>query len=185
MPRKLIKRWLPHDSKIREHRHLRMLGSRLHDPNLWHLNRHSVAGAVSVSLLVAWLPLPGQMLLAGLAAVWLRLNLPISVVGVWITNPVTIPPMFYAAYELGALMLGEPIHPLDFELSFAWLGSELETIWQPLLLGSIVLGLASALIGYGIVRLLWRMHVIRSWQSRKRRRLNRSGQRPEPPQPLP
>jgi uncharacterized protein (DUF2062 family) len=173
MPRKLIRRWMPHDSHIREHKHLRMLGHRLHDPNLWHLNRRSVAGAVAVSFFVAWIPVPGQMLLAGLAAVWLRLNLPVSVVGVWITNPLTMPPMFFFAYQVGARILGQPVRAPTFQLSLSWLTAELGQIWQPFLLGCLVFGITSALLGYGLVRLLWRLHVMRSWQRRRRRRLNR------------
>ena len=185
MPRKLIKRWLPHHTKLREHKHLRLLGKRLHDPNLWHLNRRSAAGAVSLSLFVAWLPIPGQMLVAGLAAVWLRLNLPLSVVGVWVTNPITMPPMFYLAYEFGAWLLNEPIHEVTFELSFRWLAAQLETTSEPFLLGCLVLALVSALLGYGLVRLLWRIHVLRSWQERKQQRLNRTDKKTEPAQPVP
>ena len=183
MPRKLIRRWLPHDSKIREHRHLRVLGDWIHDPNLWHLNRRSVAGAMALSLFVAWLPIPGQMLVAGLVAVWLRLNLPVSVVGVWVTNPATMPPMFYLAYELGAWILDEPVKELELELSFRWLATQLETIWQPFLLGCLVLGVVSALLGYGVVRLLWRLHVVRRWRERKGRRLSGANDRTRPPQP--
>ncbi len=183
MPRKLIKSWLPHHTKIREHKHLRVLGKRLHDPNLWHINRRSAAGAVSLSLFVAWLPIPGQMIVAGLAAVWLRLNLPLSVVGVWTTNPVTMPPMFYLAYELGALLLDEPVKDVDFELSFRWLAAQLDTVWQPFLLGCLMLGVVSALLGYGVVRVLWRIHVLQSWRKRKQRRLNRTGNEAGPPQP--
>lgn len=161
---------LPHDGTFREHKHLRVLGKRLHEPNLWHLNRRSVAGAVATALFVAWLPIPGQMLVAATAAVILKLNLPISVAGVWITNPITIPPMSYLAYQIGAWTMGRPATDVSFELSFRWLLDELGHIGLPLLVGSVILGVISALLGHLAVRLLWRLHVVRHWQERKRRR---------------
>jgi uncharacterized protein len=47
-----------------------------------------------------YMPPIGQMFMAAAAAIVLRVNLPISVALVWITNPLTIPPMFYFAYLL-------------------------------------------------------------------------------------
>jgi len=56
---------------------------------------------MAVGLFCAFVPLPIQMLLAAAAAIIFRVNLPISVGLVWITNPVTIPPMFYFCYKVG------------------------------------------------------------------------------------
>ena len=167
MVRNLLRRWLPHDSRFREHKHLRWLGRRLHDPNLWHLNRRSVSGAAFVGLFMAWVPLPTQMLLAGIFALWLRVNLPVAVVLVWITNPLTIPPMSYFAYKVGARLLGRPAQEMQVELSLDWLGDQLGHIWAPMLVGSLLIGLVSGLIGLVAVRMLWRLHVKRTWQERK------------------
>jgi hypothetical protein len=95
MPRRLLRRYLPDHRRIREHRHLQFFGDRLHDPNLWHLNRRSVAGAMGVGVFVALLPTLGQMAVAAAAAIWLRVNLPLAVAMVWITNPLTMPPIFF------------------------------------------------------------------------------------------
>ena len=62
MAKKLIRRFLPDAHKIRDHKHLRVFGTLLHDPNIWHLNRHSVAGAFAVGLFMAFVPMPLQMI---------------------------------------------------------------------------------------------------------------------------
>jgi len=175
MPKKLIKRFMPDHTVIREHRHLRFFGTLLHDPNLFHLNRRSASGAFAVGLFMAFVPLPLQMLLAAAASILFRVNLPISMVLVWITNPVTIPPMFYFAYLLGTWILGEPVHMEQsaFELSTEWLKQELVIIWQPFLLGCLVAASLSALTGYFTIRGLWRLHLVRHYQQKKLHRQQR------------
>ena len=112
---------MPDHEKLRAHPHLnKIFGKLLHDPNLLHLNRRSVSGAFFVGLFMAFVPLPTQMIFAAGVAIWLRVNLPISVGLVWITNPITIPPMFYFAYKVGAWILNEPVMEWQFELSWDW-----------------------------------------------------------------
>ncbi|MDX1594682.1 MAG: DUF2062 domain-containing protein [Gammaproteobacteria bacterium] len=171
MHRKLIRRYLPHHETFREHRHLSWLGSLLHDPNLWHLNRRSVSGAVAVGLFCAFVPIPFQMILAALISILARVNLPISVVVVWVTNPLTMGPIFFFAYKVGTAILGTPIHPGAAEtrgLEWAW--RELQVIWKPLLLGSLLCGAVSALLGFVGIRLSWRLHLVRRLNARRERR---------------
>ena len=121
MPRRLIKRFMPDPALIREHKSLRFLGTLLHDPNLWHLNRHSVARAMAVGIFAAFIPMPFQMLLAAFLAINVRSNMPISVGLVWLTNPITMPPVFYCTYQLGAWLMNVPARTLPDELT--WNGS--------------------------------------------------------------
>ncbi len=169
MPKKFIKRIMPDHETIRHHKSLKIFGTLLHDPNLWHLNRRSVAGAFAVGLFMAWVPVPFQMLLAAAAAIPLRVNLPLSVALVWFSNPVTMPFLYPGAYFLGKWILGTPDVPFTFELSFEWLANGFLAIWQPFLFGCFVLGVFSAFVGYFGIRILWRIHVIRSWKERARR----------------
>ncbi len=173
MSKKFFKRYLPDHEKIRNHKTLnRFFGSLLHDPNLLHLNRRSVSGAFFVGLAMAFVPVPFQMVLAAGLAIYFRVNLPISVGLVWITNPLTMPPMYYFFYVLGQYILGGTIEDIVFETSLDWLLSVLSEIWQPFLLGSFVAGIITATTGMIIVRLLWRLQVVRRWQKRKDKRLN-------------
>ena len=100
---------------------LSFLGDILHEPNLWHINRHSVARAFLVGIWFCFIPMPFQMLAAAFFAIWFNANLPLSVVLVWISNPVTMPPMFYFNYKIGAWALDRPVLSFDFELSWSWI----------------------------------------------------------------
>ncbi len=149
---------------------VRFFGHTLQNKNLWHLNRYSVSWAVSVGLFVAYVPVPFQMLLAAAAAIVIGCNLPIAVTLVWVSNPVTMPPMLYAAYLLGAWILGLRAKNPAFELSWDWLITHWASIWQPMLLGSFIFGLSLAILGNIAVRLMWRIQVGKAWQRRKLRR---------------
>lgn len=151
----------------------RIFGRLLHNPNLWHLNRHSVAWGVSVGLFMAFVPVPFQMVLAVGAALLVSANLPVAVVFVWVSNPITIGPLFYAAYRFGAWMLDIAPRQIHFEMSVQWLLTRLVEIWEPFLLGCFVLGLVSALVGNLAVRAIWRIHVIQSWKLRRERLIAR------------
>ena len=167
MPRKFFKRFMPSHTEVRGHKHLKIFGEVLHEPNLWHINRRSMAGAFAVGLFCAWVPIPSQMLLAAAAAILFRTNLPLSVVLVWISNPLTIPPMFYFAYLVGTWVIGQPPQDFEFQLSFDWLTSELTSSWKPFLIGCFILATGSGVLGYFVVSQLWIYNVKKNRSKRK------------------
>jgi uncharacterized protein (DUF2062 family) len=171
MPRETIKRYLPSPTKLRKIKALRVLGEWIYEPNLWHINRHSTSLAFFVGLFVAFMPIPSQMVLASLLAIWLRCNLPIAIGLCWVTNPVTMGPIFWFTYKLGALVLGEPAQTEQFEVSVEWLTDGLVLIWQPLLLGGVISGFFFGSLGYFSIQALWRWSVLQRWEARARRRL--------------
>lgn len=119
--------------------------------------------AFAVGLTLMWLPLPLQTFLAALTALQVRANVPLSAALVWITNPITIPPMYFAAYQLGLLILGQSAPEMD---TWHWdnLDEILRTLWKPLFLGCGVMAAISAVVGYFAVNALWRFSVLRKRQ---------------------
>ncbi|WP_167631062.1 DUF2062 domain-containing protein [Mariprofundus ferrooxydans] len=177
MPRKLLLRYMPDHETIRTHKCLRCFGVLLHKPSLWHLNRRSVATAFAVGLFFAFVPLPFQMVLAAGGAILFNGNLPISVAMVWLTNPLTMPPIFYVAYLVGAWILNVPKGNFNFDnLSLEWLHNGLASAWQPFLLGCLVLGAVSALTGYVGMHLAWRTMVLKRWRRRHHHQLSKLSQ---------
>jgi uncharacterized protein len=171
MPRRLIKRVMPDPETIRRHKSLQCLGSLLEKRRLWRLNRHSVALACLTGLFVAFIPVPFQMLLAAVLAIGIHANLPISVALVWVTNPLTMPPIFFGAYKVGAWMLGMPATVSDFHMTAEGFLHSLAMIWKPFLVGCLVSGLAVGLVGYIASHLLWRGYVVYRYRRRQHQRL--------------
>ena len=171
MPRDWIRQYLPTQDWIRRQSSLGPVRHLLLEPELWHLHRRSVGGAFFIGLFCAFLPIPTQMLAAALLAVVARCNMPISVSLVWITNPLTVAPMFFFAYKLGAWLLGVEVQDAQWGLSWTWLGETFTAIWWPLTLGCLVCGWVAGLTGAVVSRVLWRLHVIRRWKQRRERRV--------------
>jgi uncharacterized protein (DUF2062 family) len=180
MTRKRFRKLLPNPESIERNRYLAFFGSTLKHPNLWHLNRRSVAGGVAVGMFCGLVPGPLQMLTAALFAVILRVNLPVAVVCTWYTNPFTIVPLYYLAYKLGRYVTGGeadgvPAPELDFELSnigswlsmlFDWMAA----MGKPFLLGLLLLATILAVVGYFAALAAWRLSVAAAWRKRARRR---------------
>jgi len=183
MSRKFFRRFLPSHESIAGNRHLARLGPRIQHPNLWHLNRRSVAGGVAAGLFAGLIPgsNPVQFTAASLLAIAGRVNLPIAVGVTLYSNPFTIVPLYYAAFRLGQLLLlqsGGKLPPLAFGLegkgfsewwpaALHWLAS----VGKPLALGLPVLAVLLAIIGYFAVDGAWRLGVRCTWARRARKRL--------------
>ncbi|HEX6260628.1 MAG TPA: DUF2062 domain-containing protein [Woeseiaceae bacterium] len=147
----------------------------LHDTRLWGIRRRNVVPAFSLGLFIAFLPVPGHVLIAALTALALRINIPITALTTFASNPLTVGPMFFASYRVGLKLLSLQPQPFDFQLSLVWFGDKFVTIWQPLLLGSVLLGSIAALVGYIVLDLLWRASLA-DYLAAKRRRNPRDGE---------
>lgn len=177
---RFIRRHLPHPDSVRSHRYLAWCSRWLDHPNLWALNRDSVAGGFAIGLAAGLVPGPLQMLSAALLAVALKKNLPVALVTTLYTNPLTIGPLYVLAYGYGRLLLGASgnaaaIEPFAWNWS-DWLGSaEALLRWtlalgKPLALGLPALALTLAAVGYFAMQIAWRAYVVLAWRSRRHRR---------------
>lgn len=131
----------------------------LHDRRLWVIRRRSVVPAFALGIFVAFIPIPGHMLVATLLALAFRVNIPVAVLATWAINPLVMYTVYTAAYDFGRFLLNVEPHPLDFDLSFAWLFDGFGHVWQPLLLGCFVLGVLSSLTAYLALNVLWRASI--------------------------
>jgi len=173
---------MPDHTAVHSNRWLAPFRNTLLHPRLWHINRHSAAGGVAAGLFCGLIPGPFQMLGAALCAVAFRINLPIALITTLYTNPFTIVPLYLLAFVLGRFVLGlfGQVHgqfliPPDYgdpgsENLFAWIGALIDWMWQlgtPLAIGLPLLATLLAVCGYFVVRLAWRVYLVRAWRQRR------------------
>jgi uncharacterized protein (DUF2062 family) len=181
--RKQLRKFLPDHEAIRTNRWLAPFQSTLLHPRLWHLNRHSAAGAVATGLFCGLIPGPFQMLGAAIGAVAFKVNLPLALLSTLYTNPLTIVPLYVAAFALGKFSLGlvgadgggHFVAPPEYGDAgmLAWIGSLADWMGQlgkPLALGLLLLAGLLAVIGYFATRFAWRLHLVHAWRLRAERR---------------
>ena len=170
MLKKSLRKWVPAPSKVRQSRSLRIFGSWVEDSNLWQLSRHTTAKAFGIGLYCAMLPVPGQIIISVALAIVFTANVPLSFALIFITNPLTMPAIYFTAYKLGAWILGEEPLDIQFEASWTWFVQSLEDIWWPLLVGSQVMGVILGVLGYWMTDTMRRNAVRRQWCARRKRR---------------
>lgn len=170
MPRRFFRRISQEFPREKEYPwYLRPFQVLLRHPTFFAVSRRSVAGAAWLGLFVALLPIPAQTVLAPLAAILFRVNLPVAFAAVLITNPITWVPIYFFEYRLGLLILDLPPQAFDIELSWRWVVDDLPRYWRPLFLGSLVTATVVASTAYVFVSVAWRLAVNARYRRRQRR----------------
>jgi uncharacterized protein len=156
MPLALLKRVCPTQRSVQGHWFLRLFGARVADPRLWKWCRRGVTAAFGAGLAICFIPLPVHFIVATLVALTWRINIPVIYTTILIINPLTVVPVYYLAYRLGAMLLNSAPHRFAFHMSWDWLEHGLGPMWEPFLLGCLVCGVVGGVLGYVVIELIWR-----------------------------
>jgi len=140
------------------------------------MNRRSVPRGVALGLFVAVLIPVMHTAIAAILAIPTRANVAIAAAFTLVVNPLTIPPLYYAAYRVGSWELHHDVPIVDPHAAERF-SSELSRLlfWIHQASGSIALGVLtiaalSALIGYVVAALVWRFWSGSRWRQRRRTR---------------
>ena len=156
--KKRLRRWFPTAQTLEQMRGFAWLGHylRLH-PRLWVLHRRGVALGVALGVGIGVFPLPLQMPAAMLVAVLLRANVAAAAAATWLTNPLTMAPIWGLSAYLGSFVVPRQVAIKSSEVTTQWTWSspqtwpealwEQVTSWGPALL--VGFPMAGAVLGLG------------------------------------
>ncbi|KAF0811697.1 hypothetical protein IGB42_03855 [Andreprevotia sp. IGB-42] len=177
MSKRFLRRYLPDHASLQKNRFLARFSHWFSHPNLWHLNRRSVAGGVAVGMIGGMIPGPLQVITASCLSLACRVNLPVAVVATFYTNPLTIGPIYWVAFKLGSFVTGHTgadgvgaMPSWSGATPMQWVSQMCHwmlSLGVPLLIGLPLLAGILAVVGYTLVKLAWRLHVL--WLLRVRR----------------
>ncbi|RXJ96163.1 ATP-binding protein [Malaciobacter molluscorum] len=159
MLRKKLEKILPTHEKVQKQKFLKIFGKLLYKREIWSLSRRKVAWGVFIGIFVACIPMPLQMLLATFLAIIFNANFPISFALIFVSNPITMPPLFYFEYEIGNFIF-QSKNPVIF--SFKSMYDNLDQIALSLYTGAIILGVISAFICMYLTNFYWISNVRRT-----------------------
>jgi uncharacterized protein (DUF2062 family) len=136
---------------------------------LWSFRVENAVPAIYAGCILTLMPLYGlQIVGALLLALWLRANLPILVGLQIVSNPITVFPIWFSAYQIGRIFLGligiqvDPLNRaevrtlLDNFIHGAWgeKFSQLFIVFSVTSLGALILGTFFGLIGSVLYRIV-------------------------------
>ncbi len=118
------------------------------------VNRKSISKGVFWGLLWGFIPMPFQMLAVLATTPFVKFNVPIAISMVWLSNPITMPFMYYMEYKTGLFILGRK-DLCDVQLTLEWFQNNWDNIVVPLYVGTIPYSLLVSFIIYLIINYLW------------------------------
>ena len=120
-------------------------------------NRKMVSRAVLLGLFIAFIPMPMQMLAVIAFMPLFRFNVPIGLLMCWISNPFTMPPIYYIEYLTGSFLLGSSIEPVEMTLD--WFSHNIDNIFIPLYFGALFYSTVLSLSSYWLLNYFWKHSV--------------------------
>ncbi|WP_457744068.1 DUF2062 domain-containing protein [Sulfurimonas sp.] len=122
-------------------------------------NRTMISRGVLIGLFIAFIPMPMQMAAVLLFVPFIKFNVPIGLAMCWLSNPITMPPMYYVEYLTGSFLLG--IKPQPVEMTLQWFSNNIDKIFIPLYFGTAIFSIFGSISGYLLVNYLWKLSVQR------------------------
>jgi len=132
------------------------------------VNRKSITRAIFVGLFIGLIPMPFQMLVVVFAGIFVIFNVPLAISLVWLSNPITMPFMYYIEYKTGSFLLG--YSTLNVELSVEWFQNHLSEIFLPLYVGTLFYSVTLSFLAYYSVNWLWIYSVNKQKQAKKHKK---------------
>jgi uncharacterized protein (DUF2062 family) len=120
-------------------------------------SRKMISRAVFLGLFIAFIPMPFQMLLVLAFMPLFKFNVPIALAMCWLSNPFTMPFMYYMEYKTGIFLLGMP--SIEVHMTLQWFSDNIDKIFIPLYTGTAFYSVFGSAFAYFLVNYFWRSSV--------------------------
>jgi hypothetical protein len=168
-----LKKWmrpLPRRSNIHRYPVLKWFAKTAYDRSyLWSFKGNAMVQALFWGIWIAMLPIVGiQMIVVFFLALIVRANLPLIVALQWISNPLTMAPIYFADYEIGLLIL--ELFGVDYgrnkllTAEFDWSGMEFADLWElvdtfpPMMVGGSVVGISLGVLAVFLYKAMAKLY---------------------------
>lgn len=140
------------------------------------INRKTVTRALLVGIFIGFIPMPMQMLAVLAVLPFFKFNVPIAISMVWLSNPVTMPFMYYMEYLTGNFLLMED-GVANVQLTLEWFQENIDDIFIPLYVGALFYSSVVSTLVYFIANRCWMSSVRREQEKKKSRWFKRNKSR--------
>lgn len=157
-----LRRYVPTQQSLERKRVLKPFARHLGHPELWRMSRRSVPRGVALGLFVGVIIPVMHTAIASLLAIPTRANVAMAAAFTLVVNPLTIPPLYYAAFRIGSWELHHDaplLNPAMAERVTSELGRILFWLHEasgPIAAGVLTIAVAAAALGYAASALFWR-----------------------------
>lgn len=158
--KRIFHKYAPQEHHLKDTLLHKLVGERIFDPNLWKPTKNGILWAVTLGIVVAFSPFWGaQMVIVGLLAVLFKFNIPISLLMVWISNPLTVFFIYPFEIKLGMIVLGDD---RGFPNTIPSLEALVSLLWSfivPLCIGSAITSITMGVVAYILVQIMFKLGV--------------------------
>ena len=123
-------------------------------PEYLSTSRKMVVRALTLGIFIAFIPMPMQMAAILAFMPLFKFNVPLGLAMCWLSNPFTMPPMYYMEYLTGSFFLG--VEPERVQMTLEWFSNNLDNIFIPLYTGALFYSVVGASLIYWIINHFWK-----------------------------
>lgn len=175
-----VRRHIPTRESIHHYRLLRPFAKRLSNPSLWRMTHRSVPRAVALGLGIGVIIPFMHTVIAAILAIPSRANVAVAAAVTLVVNPITMGPMYIAAYRIGSWELHHDsslVNPAAAQRFSSELSRFL--FWMhhasgPIALGVLTIAGIAAALGFFVSAVGWRWWLRSKVRQRRHTRLDRA-----------
>ena len=120
-------------------------------------NRRMISKGILIGLFIAFIPMPFQMVAVLCFMPFVKFNVPIGLLMCWVTNPFTMPIIYYVEYLTGSFLLNIKLKQVSITLE--WFTANIDDIFIPLYSGALFYSIVLSVLSYILVNFFWKLSV--------------------------